>query len=153
RRAAGRAGTRPGRPSRAGGRDGRRGACPVRPRGAGLDPRHRGGTRAIPRRIPGSRGGRADAGPIPTHPGSRAMIVNHITLAVSDVQAARGFLMRYFGLDPRGLPGNDRIAFLRDELGMVLTLTNIDGATEVRYPGAFHIGFAQESSDKVDEIH
>ncbi len=37
---------------------------------------------------------------------------------------------------------------------MVLTLTNIDGATEVQYPGAFHIGFGQEKlSAKVDEIN
>jgi lactoylglutathione lyase len=81
------------------------------------------------------------------------MILNHINLAVSDVQGARGFLMKYFGLDPKGMPGNDKIAFLRDENGMVLTLTNIDGATEVKYPGAFHIGFAQESPEKVDEIN
>jgi lactoylglutathione lyase len=81
------------------------------------------------------------------------MILNHINLAVSDVQAARGFLMKHFGLDPQGMPGNDRIAFLRDEQGMILTLTNIDGATEVRYPGAFHIGFGQASPEKVDEIN
>jgi len=81
------------------------------------------------------------------------MILNHIYLAVSDVQGARGFLMKHFGLDPQGMPGNDRIAFLRDEVGMVLTLTNIDGATEVTYPGAFHIGFGQESPEMVDEIN
>jgi catechol-2,3-dioxygenase len=51
------------------------------------------------------------------------------------------------------MPGNDRIAFLRDEQGMILTLTNINGATEVRYPGAFHIGFAQASPARVDEIN
>lgn len=81
------------------------------------------------------------------------MILNHINLAVSDVQATRAFLMEYFGLDPQGMPGNDRIAFLRDANGMVLTLSNIDGATEVRYPGAFHIGFGQESPEQVDEIN
>ncbi|QDV33338.1 VOC family protein [Tautonia plasticadhaerens] len=81
------------------------------------------------------------------------MVLNHINLAVTDVRAARGFLMAYFKLDPQGLPGNDRIAFLRDEQGMILTLTNIDGAAEVRYPGAFHIGFGQESPAKVDEIN
>ena len=81
------------------------------------------------------------------------MILNHINLAVSDVQKAREFLVKYFGLDPRGKPGNDTIAFLRDENGMVLTLTNIDRATEVRYPVAFHIGFGQESPEKVNEIN
>lgn len=81
------------------------------------------------------------------------MILNHINLAVSDVQRAREFLVKYFGLDPGGKPGNDTIAFLRDENGMVLTLTNIDRATEVTYPGAFHIGFGQESPERVDEIN
>jgi catechol 2,3-dioxygenase-like lactoylglutathione lyase family enzyme len=82
-----------------------------------------------------------------------AVILNHLNLAVSDVQAARGFLVKYFGLDPEGKTGNDTIAFLRDGNGMVLTLTNIDRATEVRYPGAFHIGFIQESRERVDEIN
>jgi catechol-2,3-dioxygenase len=81
------------------------------------------------------------------------MILNHINLAVSDVQKSREFLIKYFGLDPKGLPGNDRIAFLRDEQGMVLTLTNLDGSSDVRYPGAFHIGFGQKSADQVDAIH
>lgn len=81
------------------------------------------------------------------------MILNHLNLAVSDVQQAREFLVKYFGLDPGGKTGNDTIAFLRDENGMVLTLTNIDRATEVKYPGAFHIGFIQEGPERVDEIN
>jgi catechol 2,3-dioxygenase-like lactoylglutathione lyase family enzyme len=81
------------------------------------------------------------------------MILNHLNLAVSDVQQAREFLVKYFGLDPEGKKGNDTIAFLRDANGMVLTLTNIDGATDVKYPGAFHIGFIQPSPEKVDEIN
>ena len=40
------------------------------------------------------------------------MILNHLNLAVSDVQAARAFLVKYFGLDPGGESGNDKIAFL-----------------------------------------
>jgi catechol 2,3-dioxygenase-like lactoylglutathione lyase family enzyme len=79
--------------------------------------------------------------------------LNHLNLAVPDVQQARGFLVKYFGLDPWGKPGNDAIAFLRDDNGLVLTLTNIDRATEVKYPGAFHIGFIQESRERVDEIN
>jgi catechol 2,3-dioxygenase-like lactoylglutathione lyase family enzyme len=81
------------------------------------------------------------------------MILNHLNLAVSDVQKAREFLVKYFGLDPWGKPGNDAIAFLRDDNGLVLTLTNIDRATEVRYPGAFHVGFIQDSPERVDEIN
>jgi len=81
------------------------------------------------------------------------VILNHINLDVSDVQKAREFLMTYFGLDPKGLPGNDKIAILRDEQGMVLTLSNFHGEAEVKYPGSFHIGFIQESPAKVDEIN
>ncbi len=81
------------------------------------------------------------------------MILNHLNLAVSDVPSAWDFLIKYFGLNPLGNKPNNRIAFLRDDQGMVLTLTNIDQAAEVKYPGAFHIGFIQESPEKVDEIH
>jgi catechol 2,3-dioxygenase-like lactoylglutathione lyase family enzyme len=82
-----------------------------------------------------------------------AVILNHLNLAVSDVPLARGFLVKYFGLDPGGKPGNDNIAFLRDENGLVLTLTNFDYGAPVRYPGAFHIGFIQEGREQVDELN
>jgi lactoylglutathione lyase len=85
--------------------------------------------------------------------GGLAVKLNHLNLAVSDVQAARAFLVKYFGLDPQGKSGNDAIAFLRDDNGIVLTLTNIDKASEVKYPGAFHIGFIQASPAMVDEIN
>ena len=81
------------------------------------------------------------------------MILNHLNLAVSDVQAAREFLVKYFGMNTLGKAGNDKIAFVQDDAGMVLTLTNIDGATDVQYPGAFHIGFIQPSPEAVDAIH
>lgn len=81
------------------------------------------------------------------------MKLNHLNLTVSDVRAARDFLIKYFGLDPRGKPGNDFLAMLHDEQGMVLTLTNLERVTEVKYPGAFHIGFIQESHAQVDEIN
>lgn len=81
------------------------------------------------------------------------MILNHLNLAVSDVQQARAFLIKYFELDAQGKPGNDRIAFLRDDRGMVLTLTNYEHGAEVKYPGSFHVGFIQQSPQKVDEIN
>ena len=45
----------------------------------------------------------------------------------------------------------DRIAVLTDESGFVLTLANFDKVDKVEYPGAFHIGFMQESRERVDE--
>ncbi|QEH39144.1 Glyoxalase-like domain protein [Aquisphaera giovannonii] len=81
------------------------------------------------------------------------MRLNHLNLTVTDVQETRRFLETYFGMEGRG--GNDNIAFLTDEGGMVLTLTSmkLGGVTEVRYPPSFHIGFAQASAESVDAIH
>ncbi len=42
---------------------------------------------------------------------------------------------------------------LVDESGFVLTLNNFNGAAEVEYPGAFHVGFNLESRERVDEVH
>jgi catechol 2,3-dioxygenase-like lactoylglutathione lyase family enzyme len=81
------------------------------------------------------------------------MILNHLNLAVNDVQAAKAFLEKYFELDDEGKPGNNFIAFLRDGNGMVLTLTNFSQGEVVKYPGAFHIGFIQATPEAVDAIH
>jgi catechol-2,3-dioxygenase len=81
------------------------------------------------------------------------MKLNHINLTVEDVPSAHQFLEKYFGL--RNMGGNNNIAFLSDDGGLVLTLTSmkISNETKVRYPATFHIGFAQESEERVDEIH
>ena len=39
-----------------------------------------------------------------------------------------------------------------DESGFVFTLNNFDRATTVEYPGAFHVGFMQDSREEVDAI-
>jgi lactoylglutathione lyase len=80
------------------------------------------------------------------------MTLNHLNLAVSDVQLARAFLVEYFGLTPEG-KGNDRIAALRSDNGLVLTLSNFDRVSEVQYPGGFHIGFGLGTREEVDEIN
>jgi catechol-2,3-dioxygenase len=81
------------------------------------------------------------------------MKLNHLNLTVSDVAAARCFLEKHFGLRPMG--GNDSISLLSDDNGIVLTLTHmkIGRETEVRYPATFHIGFIQESEERVNEIN
>ena len=81
------------------------------------------------------------------------MILNHLNLAVNDVQAARAFLEKYFGLDSQGKKGSNAIAILRDANGMVLTLSNFGHEDDLKYPGAFHIGFIQERPEQVDEIN
>jgi lactoylglutathione lyase len=81
------------------------------------------------------------------------MNLNHVNLTVTDVLETQRFLEKYFGMRNGG--GNRNIAFLTDDNGMVLTLTSVKvgGEDEVRYPATFHIGFGQESAERVNEIN
>jgi hypothetical protein len=49
--------------------------------------------------------------------------------------------------------GDDALVVMRDESGFVLTLNNFGKATEVEYPGAFHVGFMQADREHVDALH
>jgi lactoylglutathione lyase len=77
------------------------------------------------------------------------MKLNHLNLTVNDVKAAREFLEKYFGLQTVGTRGN-AFAALLDDTGSVLTLMH---GAQVSYPKTFHIGFMQESEEKVNEIN
>jgi lactoylglutathione lyase len=79
------------------------------------------------------------------------MKLNHLNLTVTDVRAAVEFLEKYFGLRRQG--GNAGMAFLSDDDGFVLTLMKAGKATNVAYPGSFHIGFFVGSEQQVDEIN
>ena len=77
------------------------------------------------------------------------MKLNHINLSVTDVPAAAGFLEKYFGLrNPGG--GKSSFIVLFDDTGLVLTLMK---SGQVAYPKTFHIGFGQESDERVNEIY
>ena len=76
------------------------------------------------------------------------MILNHLNLTVTDVPAAEQFLRKYFGLQSLG--GNKGMAFLSDDNGMVISLMK---RTDAKYPDTFHIGFGQESEERVNEIN
>jgi lactoylglutathione lyase len=80
------------------------------------------------------------------------MKLNHLNLTVTNVSEARKFLETYFGLRSM-VGGNDKMAGLFDDNGLVFTLMKVGQATEVKYPASFHIGFMQESEEKVDEIN
>ena len=73
------------------------------------------------------------------------MILNHINLTVTDVEAAAAFLEKYFGMQRQG--GDSKFTVLFDDQGMVLTL--MKGGQHIKYPGMFHIGFGQVSEEKV----
>ena len=81
------------------------------------------------------------------------MRLNHLNLTVPGVPRTREFFETYFGFRCVAEKGRDALAVLVDESGFVLTLNNFEKAAEVKYPGAFHIGFMQESRERVDEIH
>ena len=82
------------------------------------------------------------------------MKVNHLNLTVTDPVETQEFLAKHFGLKPRG-KGNQNMALLADDNGMVLTLMNVKVGREleVKYPATFHIGFIQENEEQVNEIN
>jgi lactoylglutathione lyase len=81
------------------------------------------------------------------------MRLNHLNLTVPEVPRTRTFFETYFGFRCIWESGRDALAVLVDESGFVLTLNNFDKEAEVEYPGAFHVGFMQESRQRVDEIY
>lgn len=81
------------------------------------------------------------------------MVLNHINLTVPDVSRSRAFFENYFGFRCVAERGAGVIAVLINDSGFVLTLSNFGNAEKVEYPGAFHIGFMQDSRDRVDEIY
>ena len=82
------------------------------------------------------------------------MKLNHINLTVTDVIATRQFLEKYFGLRPMaGAKENPGFDMLTDDNGIVLTLIKVRNRTELSYPETFHIGFIQESEERVNEIN
>ena len=82
------------------------------------------------------------------------MKLNHLNLTVTSPVETQAFLAKYFGLKPMG-KGNDNMSFLTDDNGMVLSLINVKlgQESEVKYPANFHIGFIQESEQRVNEIN
>ena len=83
-----------------------------------------------------------------------AMKVNHLNLTVTDPVETQQFLVKHFGLKQRG-KGNQNMALLSDDNGMVLSLMNMKMGreSEVKYPATFHIGFIQDSEEQVNEIN
>jgi lactoylglutathione lyase len=81
------------------------------------------------------------------------MRLNHLNLTVPDVSRSREFFETYFGLRCVAERGRNTLAVMVDESGFIFTLSNFEKATEVEYPGVFHIGFMQESRERVDEMY
>ena len=80
------------------------------------------------------------------------MKLNHLNLAVSDLDAASRFLEKHFGLRGMG-PGNEAMTGLYDDEGFALVLMKAPHESELRYPRSFHIGFTRPTVEEVNEIH
>ncbi len=82
------------------------------------------------------------------------MRLNHLNLTVSDVGAAEQFLTTYFDLrNDYPDEGSRNFVVLFDDNDLVLTLMKSARRAEVQYPGNFHIGFIQESAERVNELY
>ena len=81
------------------------------------------------------------------------MALNHLNLTVPDVSRTRAFFEKYFDFQCIAGRPSDALVVLIDKSGFVLSLNNFDKAAEVVYPGAFHIGFMQDSRQKVDAFY
>ena len=81
------------------------------------------------------------------------MALNYLNLTVPDVTQTRDLFETYFGFRRITSREDDSLVVMVDESGFVLTLNNFDKAAKVEYPGAFHIGFRQDSREQVDDIH
>lgn len=77
------------------------------------------------------------------------MNLNHLHLPVTDAPAAAEFLQRYFGMK-RLQGGNKNFIALQDGAGMVLIVSKHKASA---FPPGFHIGFIQESEERVNEIN
>ncbi len=79
------------------------------------------------------------------------MRLNHINLGVTDVPSTVSMFETYFGLRRAEWgPCDDRMAFLNDDDGAVISVFRVKDAI---YPKIFHIGFIQDDAGKVTEIH
>lgn len=79
------------------------------------------------------------------------MNLNHLNLGVTEIPATVALFETYFGLRRADFdPANEKMAFLNDDRGMLLTLFRVKDAA---YPKIFHIGFTQERVEQVLEIH
>ena len=81
------------------------------------------------------------------------MALNHLNLTVPDVAQTRAFFETYFGFRCVQARQSDALVVLVDESGFVLTLNNFAKAAGVAYPGAFHVGFRQDTREQVDAIY
>jgi catechol 2,3-dioxygenase-like lactoylglutathione lyase family enzyme len=80
------------------------------------------------------------------------MRLRHIDLQVSDVDAAREFFEKFFGLRCT-YQREKQIAFFADETGFEFAVSNLFNSPAPIYPPEFHAGFVLDHANEVREIH
>jgi catechol 2,3-dioxygenase-like lactoylglutathione lyase family enzyme len=80
------------------------------------------------------------------------MILNHIDLQVSDVDAARAFFEQFFGLRCK-YQRHKQIAIFESANGFEFAVSNLFNSPPPSYPPDFHLGFVLERPDEVREVH
>ncbi|RFP09941.1 MULTISPECIES: VOC family protein [unclassified Duganella] len=83
------------------------------------------------------------------------MQLNHLHLSVTDVAAASAFFTAHFNFTLSESRGNNGMAIIRGEAGMLLILmrhaSKVD--PEHAYPPMFHVGFLVADEAAVDRKH
>lgn len=80
------------------------------------------------------------------------MKLNHINLVVKDVVNATRFFENFFGFKCTEVKGDYKVAILKGTGDFTLVIMKRK-ESDPDYPDSFHIGFMQESKDKVIELH
>lgn len=80
------------------------------------------------------------------------MKLNHIDLQVSDVDTAREFFERFFGLRCR-YQRQKQIAIFENDSGFELAISNLFNSPPPSYPPDFHVGFVLEHAVDVRDVY
>jgi catechol 2,3-dioxygenase-like lactoylglutathione lyase family enzyme len=80
------------------------------------------------------------------------MLLNHINLQVSDVDAAREFFERFFGLRCR-YQRQTQIAIFESETGFEFAISNLFNSPPPTYPPDFHLGFVLPHAADVRSVY
>src|SRR2546425_2970364 len=80
------------------------------------------------------------------------MKLNHIDLQVSDVDVAREFFERFFGLRCR-YQHQKQIAIFENDIGFEFAVSNLFNSPPPSYPPDFHVGFVLERSSDVRNVY
>jgi catechol 2,3-dioxygenase-like lactoylglutathione lyase family enzyme len=81
-----------------------------------------------------------------------AMQLNHLDLPVPDVRATADFFIRFFGFKLDAVKGNDGMAILKGDGGVVLVLTRRSDDSPA-FAKTFHVGFLVPSPQEVPGVH